>query len=388
MNIDKLPFDERIFDNIRPYNDSELPAALKRIAESEMFSFVADYVFPDINVADLKCKLLKINTIKQFQEMIMHPAIWSIVQKTSDGLSCKGFEKLQANKAYMFVCNHRDILLDAAILQILLLDNCLDTTEITFGSNLMQGELVVDIGKSNKMFRIIRGGNIHDFYRNSLEVSAYMRHVVLQKRQSVWIAQRNGRTKDGNDKTDMGVLKMLSLSSKLPFVENLKELNITPITVSYEYEPCDFLKTAELYVSGFQKYEKATNEDLMSILHGIRQQKGKIHFAVGDTITEQQLKICDQYSNNDKFRALSNLFDKAIYKNYKLFKTNYIAYDLLHNCSDYSQHYSVAEKNQFLEYMNVGLSKIDGEFEELKALFFKIYAGNVINSVTNSPPIT
>lgn len=244
------------FEFTRPYNDSEIPAAVARVAESPFFGSIAHYLFPGIDVETIRQQLLQVKTIKEFQQRYMLHAINSILRQTSTGLASSGFEQLDKAHNYMFIANHRDILLDAAILQILLDKNGLDTSEITFGSNLMQGGLVIDIGKMNKMFRIVRGGSVHDFYKNSLEVSSYMRYALLEKKQSVWIAQRNGRTKNGDDHTEIAVLKMFSISSSKPFIENMDELNITPIVISYEYEPCDFLKTQELYISQYQRYIK------------------------------------------------------------------------------------------------------------------------------------
>ena len=368
------------FDDLRPYYDSEIPAAVQRVADSPYLPAISSFLFPQKPVEEVRQALLESKNILEFQRNIMLPAIRSIVDKTSSGLTYGGFEKLNDGKNRMFVSNHRDILLDAAILQVLLFENGLDTSEITFGSNLMQGELVVDIGKMNKMFRIMRGGTVKEFYKNSTEVSSYMRYAIMQKKQSVWIAQRNGRTKDGADKTDMAVLKMFALSSDKPFFENLNELNITPLVVSYEYEPCDFLKTQELFISRYQKYEKEPGEDLNSILHGIKQFKGHIHFVATDTITEEELRYCDRFDRNRKFQQLAQIIDRRIYENYRLWPTNYIAHDLLNQSYRYRDHYTEEQRKQFVDYMDEGLSKLIGEESELRDIFLRIYA-NPVDSV-------
>ncbi|HPX59840.1 MAG TPA: acyltransferase, partial [Bacteroidales bacterium] len=319
--------DTSIFEDTRPYNDNEIPAAVNRLLKDNYLPLIFNYLFPDKKEAEDLLKILKdVRTVKDFQLKIMYRIIWAIINKTSSGLTYSGFENLNDEKKAMLIGNHRDILLDSAILQILLTDHHLDTSEITFGSNLMSSQLAIDIGKMNKMFKIIRGGNIRDFYRNSVHVSTYMRYAITEKKQSTWIAQRNGRTKDGNDTTEMAVLKMFTLSSNKRFVPNLLELNITPLIISYEYEPCVFLKVAELYVSMYQKYEKKEDEDFQSIIQGIIQWKGNIHFVVGKPITEDELKECDQLQKNDKFIRLAQIIDKRIYDNYRLWKTNYIAY--------------------------------------------------------------
>ncbi|MBO4656068.1 MAG: acyltransferase [Bacteroidales bacterium] len=367
------------FENTRPYNDSEVPAAIARIANSPFFGNIAHYLFPGGDMEALREDLMKVKTVKEFQQKYMLQAINSILRQTSTGLQYEGFERLDPQRNYMFIANHRDILLDAALLQIILDKHQLDTSEITFGSNLMQGSLVIDIGKINKMFRIVRGGSVHDFYRNSLEVSSYMRYALLEKHQSVWIAQRNGRTKNGDDHTEIAVLKMFSISSNKKFIDNMAELNITPIVTSYEYEPCDFLKTQELYISQYQQYIKEAGEDLNSILKGIIQPKGGICVCATPTITAEELQFCDRFDKNDKFAQLAQLIDQRVYSHYKLWKTNYIAYDLVEGGDKYAKKYTPEEKNAFEEYMSNGLKSLVGEADELKNIFLNIYANPVRN---------
>ena len=370
------------FDELRPYYDSEMPAAIGRVAASPYLPAISAFLFPEKPVEEVRQFLLKSQNTLDFQKNIMLPAIHSIVDQTSSGLGCSGVDSLKDGTKRMFIANHRDILLDAAILQILLLDNGMDTSEITFGSNLMKGELVVDIGKMNKMFRIMRGGTVKEFYKSSMEVSSYMRYAILQKKQSVWIAQRNGRTKDGADKTDMAVLKMFALSSDKPFFENMQELHITPIVVSYEYEPCDFMKTQELFITRYQKYEKEPDEDLQSILHGIRQFKGHIHFVFTDAITDEELRYCDRFDWNRKFQQLAQIIDRRIYDNYRLWPTNYIAHDLLNQSYRYRSHYTEEQRKHFMDYMDEGLKNLIGEEAELRDIFLHIYATPVDNVLT------
>lgn len=368
------------FEPVRPYNDAEVPAAIEAITKDIFFPMVVKYCMPEANVEEVIRMFSQIKTVNEFQAKVMHPAIHSVMSKTTDGVTSEGVEKLDNSKRHMFIANHRDIVLDSAFLDVILYEKGIDTCQITFGSNLMKGNLVVNIGKLNKMFRIIRGGNIKDFYKNSVEVSAYMRYAITELNDSVWIAQRNGRTKDGNDKTEVGVLKMFSLSSDKPFVDNLDELSITPVSVSYEYEPCDFLKTAELYISKFQKYIKGENEDLNSILTGIKQPKGRVHLAITDPITREELEQCDRLEKNDKIVALAALIDQRIYRHFKLFKTHFIAYDLLFG-QRYSDRYTEQEKADFIAYMNGGLDQLGKEMDrsELEQIFLRIYANPVIN---------
>ena len=235
------------FDDIRPYYESEINEAMHRIADNQWFSLLASYVFPDKELDEVKQMLKGISTVGEFQREVMYAFTQQVIRSSVSEFTYSGLEHVEKDKQYLFVSNHRDIVLDASLLQNILHKNGYDTTEITFGSNLMVNQLVVDIGKCNKMFKVVRGGSMKDFYRNSIHLSEYIRYALTEKRQSVWIAQRNGRTKDGNDLTDQGIIKMFGMSGAHDKVQSLAQLNILPMAISYEWEPCDVLKMMELY---------------------------------------------------------------------------------------------------------------------------------------------
>ncbi|MBS5896198.1 MAG: 1-acyl-sn-glycerol-3-phosphate acyltransferase, partial [Prevotella buccae] len=235
------------FDDIRPYNDAEIPAAMQRIAKSDAFPLLASWIFPDRKLEDIREMVSRLTTTWDFQRQVMMPVNLQIIGRTINRLTFSGMEQLRPDRQYLFVSNHRDIMLDASLLQYLLVKAGRDTTEITFGANLMSPGVVTDIGKSNKMFRVERGGKLKDFYMSSRHLSDYIRHTLLEKRQSVWIAQRNGRTKDGNDHTDQGIIKMFCMSKSEDKIKALSELHIIPVSISYERESCDILKAIELY---------------------------------------------------------------------------------------------------------------------------------------------
>lgn len=371
------------FDSIRPYNESEFAAAIKRITSHEYLPIVINSVFLNTNAEEYIENMKKYKTVRDFQHGFMRDAVENILKKTSTNFTYDGIDNVKKGSCNMFVSNHRDIALDAAILCYVFAINNLECFEVAIGNNLLQGDFVIDIAGVNKMFKIMRSSNAKDLYRDSVLASEYMRHVIKDKKESVWIAQRNGRTKDGNDKTELGVLKMFSLGNDKPFVENFEEINITPIAISYEYEPCDFLKTMELYISSFQKYVKEPGEDLRSIIAGIMQPKGQINISVTPSITREELEYCDQFEKNAKFTTLAEIMDKRIYKAYKLYKNNYIAHDILNNANTYAEFYSKEEKEFFLNYMRNGLSKLpcakEENMKELEEIFLKIYANPVEN---------
>ena len=201
------------FDDIRPYYKEEIPAAMHRLADCEVFPLLASYVYPNEPIEDVRKKIASFTTVDQFQLDTMRHVNEQVIARSITSFTGNGIERLDPNKNYLYVSNHRDIMLDACLLQYYLVINGFDTTEITFGANLMMNPVVIDVGKSNKMFRVERpGGDIKEFYRASLHLSEYIRYVITEKGQSVWIAQRNGRTKDGNDATDQGVIKMFCMS--------------------------------------------------------------------------------------------------------------------------------------------------------------------------------
>lgn len=373
------------FDDLRPYHDDEINPAMQRIADNPLISKVADFLYPDVQIADLKNMLRNITTIREFQKQVMHHAINEIIKKSITNFSFNGFENLEKDRAYIFISNHRDILLDSALLQIALDENGFNTSEITFGSNLMVSDFVVDIGKSNKMFKVIRGGTPRDFYKNSLRLSQYIRHAITEKNESIWIAQRNGRTKDGNDKTDQGIIKMFAMSSDKVQNENILELNIAPMVISYEWETCDAAKLKELYVSRTQKYVKAPGEDLNSILNGITQFKGNVHIEITQPLKDEELVGLKNMDKHEMYNYITNLINTRIHTNYKFWKTNYIAFDIENNSTEYlNKKYTKSDLESFVDRMENTINKIEGNKSDLKSIYLGIYSNPIKNIKRNN----
>lgn len=367
------------FDSIRPYYESEIPAAMKRIASAPVFEKVSGFLFPGQDVETLRQRVARMESTHEFQFDFMCPAAESIIRKTCSEFSYDGLENVPPGKSYLFVSNHRDIVLDAALLSYALSRQGFDSPEITFGANLMQGDFVIDIGKSNKMFRVERpGGSIREFYRKSVLLSDYIRTTLRQKGQSIWIAQRNGRTKDGVDRTDQGIVRMFSMSGTSDAVKSLADLNIVPVSISYEWEPCDVLKAIELYQSAQGPYKKRPGEDLNSILTGILQQKDKVHIHICERLTEEDLSPLASDSNSNFFRQVATLMDKRICSSYRLTHNNYIARDLMSGYDSYAANYTAEQKAEFLGHL-AELDRFSSEFdiETLSEIFLKIYASPV-----------
>jgi glycerol-3-phosphate O-acyltransferase len=365
------------FESLRPYYDSESREAMHRIAHYESYLKIMAYMWPEMTQEDAIQKALNVDSPYQFQTEFMRNAIWKIVKSSSTDLTWSGLEHLDKNTAYLYVANHRDILLDSAILQIILDKEGFETSEITFGSNLMAEGFITDFGRMNRMIPIKRDGNTKELYEISRQLSAYIRHTILDKKVSVWIAQRNGRTKDGKDMTQTGLLKMLNMSGTESLKENMKQLNIVPISISYEYEPCDHYKVQESFISMNEKYVKAPGEDLNSVLTGIKQPKGRIHLAFGKPINEEIDQISEGLNENEKIKCVTALIDRQIHQNYYINAVNYIAYDLSNQTNRFEEHYNASEKESFINYIDSKIVSLKGEPDILKKIFIALYANPV-----------
>ncbi len=370
------------YDEFRPYNETEALKAIERIKKNDRFKKIFKYFFTEIETEeDFTFFFSSIRSVKDFQIKIMHEVANRILKKTSDGLTCSGFENINKNNNYVFISNHRDIILDATFFQYILVNNDFETTEITFGNNLMDDPLIVDIGKINKMFKVYRKGTPKELLKKTLQLSEYIRYTVLTKRRSVWIAQRGGRTKDGNDKTHSGVIKMLNASGNKTFEKNIRDINIIPVSISYEYEPNDHLKVNELLNTVNGKYKKSPGEDINSIIDGTCSYKGKINISICEPVNKRLHLLKNISRTNDKIRKTAEIIDEEIYGNYRLYPNNYIAFDLLKNSEQFSDKYSKNEKKTFINYKNEQLKKISKNSEKAETLFLKIYAAPVINSL-------
>lgn len=372
------------FDDIRPYYEEEIPAAMQRIAADSSFPLLASYVYPDEPLDVVRQRIAAYKTVSEFQNETMSMVNQRIIEHSITDFSCSGIERLSPDEAYLYVSNHRDIMLDASLLQYFLTTQGFDTTEITFGANLMMNQLVIDIGKSNKMFRVERpGGSVKEFYLRSLHLSEYIRHTIREKHQSVWIAQRNGRTKDGNDHTDQGIVKMFCMSQSSDKIAALRDLHIVPIAISYEWEPCDVLKTLELYASQFARYTKRPGEDLNSILTGIIQAKGQVHIELCPPITPGELQAFEPLTNNEYHKAVARLIDRRIHAAYRLYPNNFIAHDLLHGSTKYASCYTPEQRDAFEQRLQ-RLDHYDTcDLDQLRDIFLGIYS-NPVDNKTNA----
>lgn len=367
------------FDDIRPYYDSEIPDAMQRIASDPAFDKVVSFSFPEKDKDVLREQVKQISSSTEFQKRIMYPAVDNIISKTCKDFTCDGMENIAIGTPYLYMSNHRDIMLDAALMSFTLMKNNIESPEVTFGANLMKGDFVIDVGKANKMFRVERPGTGKmEFYRSSEHLSDYMRSALLQKGHSLWIAQRNGRTKDGCDRTDQGIIRMFLMSDRHNPVQSISELNILPVSISYEWEPCDIKKVIELYLTSLGPYTKKPGEDLESIISGVLQSKGGVHLHFCSRLTASDLQPLTGSPTNVFCKKVAALIDERICREYRLWPNNYIAHDLLTGTGEYSDKYDDDQKDAFIERMNLLEEYLDGyDVRILKDIFLGIYANPV-----------
>ena len=365
------------FDDMRPYYDSEIPAAMERMASDPMLVPALMFLDNNMDVDRFKALLRSVKTSDQFQLDVMVPLFHAIMKKTMTDFTYSGVEKIDGSYGTLYISNHRDIVLDAYLQQIALHAAGLKTCHITFGSNLMKPQFVVDFGLSNKMFKTDRKtSNVRSFLKSSKHLSAYINYVVTHG-ESLWIAQRNGRTKDGFDRTEQGLVRMVMMNgSRKPQIE---ALHITPLAISYQWEPCDILKAVELYRSmDGMPYVKAPGEDLQSIITGITSPKGNVHLSFGTPIDTSG--FCDPLRRED-IQSVATQIDAQVWRGYRLWDTNYVAWDLLNDSSRFAGMYDPSVKEQFLAKMTRDMAAYPSlETGRLRDIYLKIYAGPVYSS--------
>ena len=372
------------FEDIRPYRDAEVPEVISRILRDKGFTNLLRYVYPDTPLEPIKERVASVKTIADFQAKVAHPAMRKLVNETTDSITVSGLENILTDGSHLFISNHRDIILDSAILNIMLFEAGLGTFETAIGSNLLEEELVRDLTKMNKNFTVKRNATAREFYENSVNLSQYIHHTICERNTNVWIAQREGRTKDGMDNTQPVLLKMLSINCEKPLSQCFRELNITPVAISYEYDPCDVLKIPELKaLAQEKKYEKQKGEDYNSILTGLTGYKGRIHLSVGKPLNEELNQLVDFTSPNDKLKELGEIIDQRVYGQYKLWPTNHIAFDLLNGVTA-SPNYSDKEKAAFMTRMEKQLKILGLNSEEDRYFLLNMYANPVKNFNTVS----
>ncbi|OIQ21647.1 MAG: glycerol acyltransferase [Flavobacterium sp. MedPE-SWcel] len=369
------------FDHIRPLYDSEVNEAICGALHHPMMKALMSFAFPDVEPEVWAEQLKKTHSKRDFQVNFIYSAVQKVLEKSSEGLTTSGFDKLDAHTPYLFISNHRDIILDTSLLNVSLFDHGQIMTASAIGDNLVQKPFLHTLSRLNRNFVVQRGLPPRELLQSSKLMSEYMCQLLLRENRSVWIAQREGRTKDGNDATHPGVLKMLAMGAEgESLMEYFKKVKIVPVSISYEYDPTDALKMPMLLAEANDEvYVKDKNEDFTTLLSGIIGQKKRIHLHIGDVLSDELDTITAEFDNQNKqIQALAQVIDDAILTNYKLWSTNYIAYDLLNDTDRFKDKYTEQEKMLFERRLEM---RIDGGNEILREGFLAMYANPVVNKM-------
>lgn len=359
-----------ILSDIGPYPDSEFQNKMQALVKEPGFLHAIGYTMPEKEIPALVDELLRITNKYDFQHKIMFPFLEMLAKTTTSGISLGGAKYFNPALNYTFITNHRDIVLDASFLNLAFLRRGWPTTEVAIGNNLLIYDWITDLVKLNKSFIVKRDGSLREGLVNAKNLSAYIHHTILDKRESVWIAQREGRAKDSSDHTQEALVKMLALAGEKSFMHNLKEINLMPVAISYEYDPNDYLKAKEFLMKRRDpSFKKSQRDDLFSMETGLLQYKGKLHFQLTPRINTKIDQIGEYGDKQDAARAICRIIDQAIHRSYEIFEVNYIAFDILHNSSRFKEKYTDAQRDEFTKYIDKQIAKAnvpDADADERK----------------------
>lgn len=372
------------FADVCPFSDSEFNEKVALLVNEPMFRGVVNYAIPGVDYDIFVKKLLSLKGKDDFQVQIMKPFLETLVKNTTDGLTLSGEDNYEKGKSYTFISNHRDIVLDASFLNLGLIGVDRPTTEVAIGNNLLIYEWISILVRLNKSFIVKRDLISRQRLEGAMQLSNYVHFALSKKNQSVWIAQREGRAKDSDDRTQESLLKMLGMGGEgKTFYSRIKELNLLPLSISYEYDPNDYLKAKEfLMKKRDSSFKKSKEDDLLSMSTGIMGYKGHVHFEIMPCVNFKLDEVSTDIDKAELLNIVKTEIDKSIYKGYKLYPCNYIAYDMAHNTSKFlNSDYAIEDKDRFVAYVENQLKKIDIETTEEE----KEYMRNMIYAMYYNP---
>jgi len=374
------------FDEIRPYHDEELPQVLEELIADPMFRQVVGAVMPGVPFEAWSQKMRACKTKQDFQKAFCYGILKKLETEATDGVSLD-YTALSAGKgaAYTYISNHRDIILDSGFLSVLLVEQGMDTVEIAIGDNLLIYPWIKKLVRVNKSFIVQRALTMRQMLAASACMSRYMHYTIGEKKQSIWIAQREGRAKDSNDRTQDSVLKMLAMGGEGDAVDRLMEMNIAPLAISYEFDPCDFLKAQEFQLKrDVADYKKTSADDLLNMRTGLFGYKGRVHFQMAACINDELAKLDRSLPKPEFFTRVSALIDQRIHANYRMYPNNYIAHDLLEGNENFASCYTAEEKQRFVSYLEKQLERVtipNKDVDFLRRMMLLMYANPLKNQL-------
>lgn len=377
------------FEDIRPLNQDEVQSAIEKLLASDEFRSAIRYIKPNLNWDEFAATMRACKTKEQFKSTLGYEAVMTVAQKTTFSLTVSGRSRLPEGKpACTFISNHRDIVLDASFLNLILFDVGYGLTQVAIGDNLLIRPWIETFVRLNNSFIVKRGVSVRQMLEVSYTLSAYIHHTIKETKESIWIAQREGRAKDSNDRTQPSVLKMLNMAGDKDILSNLASLNIVPVSISYEYDPCDYLKAKEFQLKRDNPdYHKTQQDDLLNMETGILGNKGRVHFTIGNRINDCLAELDPNKDKNELFAVVANIIDKEIYRHYRFYPCNYVAYDLLHGTRRFSDHYGLKDKKEFEAYLQGQLDKIDIPNKDeafLRRMILEMYTNPLVNNLSLS----
>ena len=348
------------FDEIRPYYDEELPAVYDELIADPAFRQVLEAAMPGVPFEALAAKMRTCKTKQEFQVSFCYDFMKRIIRSATEGVTLDNSALADKSGAYTYVSNHRDIVLDSGFLSLMLVEQGLDTVEIAIGDNLLIYPWIKKLVRINKSFIVQRALTMRQMLESSARMSRYMHHTIRDKHQSIWIAQREGRAKDSNDRTQESILKMMAMAGEGDVISRLREMNIVPLSISYEYDPCDFLKAKEFQQKRDNPdYKKTMADDLLSMQTGLMGYKGHVHLCTAACLNDQLAQLDSSLPKQELFIRVAGLIDRGIFANYRLYPNNYVAADLLENGNHFASHYTADDRQRFQDYVARQLSRID-----------------------------
>src|SRR5690554_482267 len=371
------------FRDIRPLLDSEVPETIARLIANDGFKRAVESIVKPLTWEQFAGMMSRCETKHDFQARVVYPLMKQLIAKTTTEMIGSGWEHVNEKEGHLFISNHRDIVLDAGFFNILLFDKETPTTEIAIGDNLLIYPWITDLVRLNKSFIVKRGVSVRQMLEVSKQLSNYIHHTITQQGQSIWIAQREGRAKDSNDKTQASLLKMFVLHDSAQPLETLQQLKIVPLSISYEYDPCDYLKAKEYQLKRDQPgYKKTQADDIENMVTGITGFKGKVAFQLGNPIHSQLDDIPAEIGRNAVLERVASLIDNEIYRNYTFFPINYIAYDRMTGSSTFAHEYNEEEVVNFDRYLQQQVNKVDipgKDADFLRERIIEMYGNTVKN---------
>jgi len=377
------------FDEIRCYRNEEVHQVLERLCNEKQFMKVLSTIYPLLPKEIIKQRLKSYQSNYAFQKAMVYPFLQYLEANKTKGIDLNGLDKIDISKSYLYISNHRDIILDSAFLCGKFIEKNMDTVEIAIGDNLLIFPWIEDLVRVNKSFIVKRGLGARQMLESSRRLSTYIAKTI-NEHQSIWIAQREGRAKDSNDRTQESLLKMLNMFGSDGFIENLIQLNICPLCISYEYDPCDYLKAKEMQLRRDNScFKKDPQDDLLNMETGVMGYKGKVVYEITGPITKELKKISsDTSSRNEQITLVTELIDRRIHSNYSIFANNKIAYDTFLNGKFFTNEYSEQDKQEFERYLKLQIAKINIENKDesfLRTKLIEMYANPLINKLNTAP---